>query len=385
MKNHSQNSTRHYGGAMPCFKLAIAFLFLLASPLSALADMVTIDFRQLYTEEAQEDLSASRILRYLNGNESTAGIVEAIPYSEFTFGYSKGLSRFPSYEDSKYYPKDSEGHGALYILATDSVSKEDTGGITFRIAPKYRHRNTNLNIYLFKDADNTGSGDQTLETKLEVAINGGEYEMANITREDPYSCTFNIKPDGAIIKEFSIRVPNAFRNSEGELLSDSYLTYFLALTHINLYYSADEKSENVTAWQFEQPEHTAYLSDAANYSMPVFTVQPAEAAEFAEFTSSDPEIAEIKDSKVVLKASGKATITAVLPENPLFKPNATYQPASYTLTIEDSTSTAIEQLDAEYKGEPLFYDLHGREVKGKLGTGIYIKKQGNKIEKIYVY
>lgn len=360
-------------------------LIVLAGSTTARADMVTIDFRQLYTEESPEDLSAAAVLRYLNSNEATAGIVEAIPYSEFTYGYHNGLNKYSPYSESKNYPKESEGYGALYITATDSVTMEDTGGITFRIAPKYLHKNTNLNIYLFKDIDNTGIGSQVVDTELEVAINGGDFQKAEISRSDAYWCTFNIKPEGEIIREVALRIPNPNRDSEGELKSDSYLPYFLAFTHINLYYSSDEKAEKVTTWQFSQATHDGYLSDAETYTMPTFTAIPAEAAEFVEFTSSDPSVAEIKDGKVALKTSGKTTITANLVENSLFKAAANLPPASYELTVSDSTSTAVEQIAADNAAPELFYDLHGRITDtANLQPGIYIRRQGDKVEKIII-
>lgn len=365
--------------------LLALLLIVLAGSTTARADMVTIDFRQLYTEESPEDLSAAAILRYLNSNEATAGIVEAIPYSEFTYGYHNGLNKYTPYSESKNYPKESEGYGALYITATDSVTMEDTGGITFRIAPKYLHKNTNLNIYLFKDIDNTGIGSQVVDTELEVAINGGDFQKAEISRSDAYWCTFNIKPEGEIIREVALRIPNPNRDSEGELKSDSYLPYFLAFTHINLYYSSDEKAEKVTTWQFSQATHDGYLSDAETYTMPTFTAIPAEAAEFVEFTSSDPSVAEIKDGKVALKTSGKTTITANLVENSLFKAAANLPPASYELTVSDSTSTAVEQIAADNAAPELFYDLHGRITDtANLQPGIYIRRQGDKVEKIII-
>lgn len=365
--------------------LLALLLIVLAGSTTARADMVTIDFRQLYTEESPEDLSAAAILRYLNSNEATAGIVEAIPYSEFTYGYHNGLNKYSPYSESKNYPKESEGYGALYITATDSVTMEDTGGITFRIAPKYLHKNTNLNIYLFKDIDNTGIGSQVVDTELEVAINGGDFQKAEISRSDAYWCTFNFKPEGEIIREVALRIPNPNRDSEGELKSDSYLPYFLAFTHINLYYSSDEKAEKVTTWQFSQATHDGYLSDAETYTMPTFTAIPAEAAEFVEFTSSDPSVAEIKDGKVALKTSGKTTITANLVENSLFKAAANLPPASYELTVSDSTSTAVEQIAADNAAPELFYDLHGRITDtANLQPGIYIRRQGDKVEKIII-
>lgn len=360
-------------------------LILLAASTKANAEMVTIDFRQLYTEESPENLSAAAILRYLNSNEATAGIVEAIPYCEFAYGFHNGLNKYAPYSESKNYPKESDGQGALYITATDSITMEDTGGITFRISPKYLHRNTNLNIYLFKDIDNTGVGTQVVDTDLEVAINGGEFQKADISRSDAYWCTFNLKPEGEIIRELALRVPNPNRDSEGELKSDSYLPYFLAFTHINLYYSADEKPEKVTTWQFSQTTHEGYLSDAASYSMPTFTAIPAQAAEFVEFTSSNPDVAEIKEGKVALKSSGKTTITANLVENSLFKPTTGLQPASYELTVADSTSTAVEQIAAENTTTEVFYDLHGRITNNaNLQPRIYIRRQGERVEKLII-
>lgn len=364
----------------------LPLLLLVIAAFSAKADMVTVDFRQLYTEESPENLSSSAILRYLNSNESTAGIVEAIPYAKGTYGYVNGLNKYEQdYKESYGYSKNDEGYGALFITATDSISHEDIGGLTIRIAPKYRHKNTNLNLYLFKDIHNLGSSGSTTDTYLEVSINGGEYQQATISRSDAYCCTFNIRPEGEIIRELSLRVPNPRRDSEGELLGEGYLSYFLALTHINLYYSADEKAEKVTTWQFSQPTHEGYLTQADSYVMPTFTAVPSQAAEFAVFSSSDPSVAEIKDGKVTLKSNGKTTISADMTENSLFKADASLLPASYELTVSDSTSTAIESISADFPLSETYYDLHGHILdSANLHPGIYIRRIGDKAEKVII-
>ena len=361
-------------------KLFLSFSFLCSSSLASLGAYITFDFRKLYTEQSPEDISASALLSYFDTEDNTSDLVSGIPYCNLAYGFSNGLKAKGAYSKATASMSD---FGALFINATDPETKEDNGGITIQIAPQNRHRNTNLNIFVYKDENNIGSGDNVFTPQLEVAFNGGEYQKTEITKSDDYSCTFNIKPNGTIIKDLSIRIPNPARNKNGELPSDSYISYYLALTHINLYYT-DETPQQVTEWQFSEFSHTGYINGSTPYEMPVLTTIPAEAADMMELSSSDPKVAMIENGKIILKGEGKTTITAVLADNPLFVPGASYQPASYELTVEKSTSTAIELTTADKKENQILYDLHGCIVTGSPAPGVYILKSASSIKKILV-
>ena len=56
------------------------------------------------------------------------------------------------------------------------------------------------------------------------------------------------------------------------------------------------------------------------------------------------------------------------------------------IVLEDGDYTAIAPtLAAEAEGEAAFYDLHGRRVNPEtMGQGVYVKRQGQKAQKIIV-
>lgn len=359
----------------------LGMLLLLLFPLSSFGASITFDFRKLYTEEAREDISGTDLLKYLDSEEVSPGLVQAIPYCNQAYAYSNGLKKISGYKD--YITKLTD-FGALFIQAVDPETKQDTGGVTIQIAPKYRHRNTNLNIFVYKDDNNLGSGDNIFTPLLEVSLNGGPYQKAEITKADYASCTFNIKPNDTIIKDLSIRIPNPARNKDGELLADTYIPYFLALTHINLYYNEDTP-EKVIDWRFAETSHIGYLNDEKPYMMPPLTAIPSAAADMMELSSSDPAVADIVEGKVSLKGEGSAVITASLPENSLFIPGDSYAPATYELTVKNSMSTAIELVEADTISEATeMYDLQGRRITGKPVPGIYILRTGFATSKVII-
>ncbi len=295
---------------------------------------ITIDFQKLYTEESPEDITAAQLLKFLNSEDGSPGIVSAVPECNLAYGYSDGLFYNGPYKKAS---SSLVNKGALFLKSTDAETHEDVGVLSLSIAPEYRHRNTNVWIYVY--LDDKDCTDDDLDHGLEISVNGGTYTKSNIVKigTSGFIGRYNYKPEGSIIKDLSIRVPNAYR-SVGEPNTD----YFMALTYINLYYSDSETSEQVTDWRFAQGSDISYLDDATPYSMPEFVALPAEAGDMMELSSSNPQVAAIENGKIVPKKEGVTTITATLPENNLFTPTASYSPASYELTVKKSMSTGVE-------------------------------------------
>lgn len=356
----------------------LLYVIILSSSLFSIsaASSYTIDFRKLYTLESKENISASELMSFLNSEDGSPGIIIGVPECNNAYGYSNGLKAERAYDKATVSLTD---YGALFIRSTDPVTKTDNGGVTLRIDPKYRHRNTNLNIYVYLDELSTSN--QDLSPQLEVSFNGGPFQKSNfIKKGQNYTGSFNYKPEGTIISELTIRLPNIYRK-EGTELSDGSLDYYMAITHLNLYYG-DDSSEEVTDWKFSKSEDTGYVYGASSYVMPELISIPTEAASMIELSTSDPLVAEISEGKVVPIKEGVAIITATLAENNLFKPSASYSPASYALTVKEAPSTVVELTYNRDIEETRIYDLSGREVKGAILPGLYIVKSGSDVKKI---
>ncbi len=362
-----------------CFKSLLALIIIGAFTLAATAASITIDFRKLYTEEKGEEIPASRLLSFLNSDAGSPGIVSGISQCNLAYGYPNGLYYNGAYKNAT---PSLEDKGALFIKSTDEETNQDSGGITFTMAPQYRHRNTNIMVYVYLDDNSCAASD--LDHSLEVSFNGGPYiksEFSEIGRHG-FVGRFNFKPEGAIIKDLSIRVPNVYRKAKHEP-SDAELDYFMAITYINLYYG-DETAEPVTDWRFEKTSDSVSLDNSADYEMPRLVAMPVEAADMVELSSSDPEVASIENGKVVAKKEGVTTIVANLAENNLFKASSSYSPASYQLTVKKSMSEIEEVSFYEETEEPILYDLQGRIVSGKGEPGVYILKRGAATKKIMI-
>ena len=363
---HSSSSVR--------FGLKFALTALLFGSMNNFqAANLTVDFRKLYPQNDEHQfLTPEEIKEYFETLDSPSVIVSGITVANMTFGYSNGIGKIWS-----YYSND----GAIFIQSTDPQTKEDTGQLSLIIEPSNRHRNTNLNFYIYKDPTIVSS--QDIPAKLEVSINGQPYQEATRTdNKNNIMATFNIKPNGAIIKEISIRVPNACRNKKDNTLSPADEDYFMAFTHINLYYG-EETSQPVTSWLYETDNQTVDLSQADNYIMPVLKSVPEEAVNVALYTSSNPEVAEIKNERVILKSAGVTYITAELPSNSLFHESSGYHPASYLLTVTNENSS-IGNVVEETVEHTTYYNIQGIPISSHSIPGVYIRKTGNRTEKISI-
>ena len=365
-------------------KLFTTLVMLLSTVAVSMAAYIDLDFANFKPEAGGAYISSDELLSYVNSEaylnadrEKLEGVFTAAD-AEQTYGYPEGLGQFPGYKDN---------NGALYIKATDAESKEDAGEISFKINPKFQHKNTNFRVYGYIDIDSNDAGDD-IPIYLEISINGEPYVKAErtVVSKDPYNSYFSLQSVNKVIREVSIRVPNPYRNKKtGELLSDGYLNYFFAMTSIRFFYSNDETPEKVSKWEFAEADHTVKLEDAASYIMPQLKALPEAAAEYALFSSSNPDVAEINDGKVAIKGEGKTTISASLAETPIFVADQSLSATSYNLTVEKSVSTAVNAIfeDADSSGSTLF-DINGREVNGVPDPGIYIEVKGNKARKIIV-
>ncbi len=379
VSNVQSNSAEREHAVKKSIKLIVALFFLVLFPLTSLAASITFDFRKLYTEEAREDLTGADLLKYLNSEELSPGLVQAIPYCSQAYGYSNGLKNERAYEEATSTLTD---YGAIFICATDPETKEDTGGLTIQINPKCRHKINKIIASVYLDIMSTS--DNNFAPQLEISINGEAFQKCEHTKRKPnYTANFSLQLDDVIVKDFTIRIPNVHRKKDGSIV-DNDLEYYMAFTHINLIYN-EETPEKVTDWRFAETSHTAYLNDEKPYVMPAFTAIPSAAADMMELSSSSPEVADIEDGKVVLKGDGVATITATLPENVLFTPGDTYSPATYELTVKSSMSTAIELVEADNEPEITnLYDLQGRRIRGKPSAGIYILKSQSTAKKVII-
>lgn len=343
----------------------IAVLAVIISPLFAYSANITIDFRKFLPSNEMEFLSSEDISSFL-AEENDPDVVSAVNECNLVYGKKGGV------------PADNSG--ALFIQATDPESGEDSGCVSFTIAPQYRHRNTNVIIYVYTDPI-VGSGDGSLDPKLDVSINGGAFQTVSITKMSSGPSRAQVPANKEIVRELTIKIPNAGRNNDS--LAAAYLSYYVAISYINLYYS-DETPEEVTVWNFDVTSHTAYMNEASSYVPPVLNTVPQEAAGFAEYTSSNADVADVKNGKVVIKGVGSSTISASLPENSLFLPSSSYQPASYELTVLPSSATSIENVGCENEESSLLFNLCGQTVSENPQPGIYIRRTATKSVKVVV-
>ncbi|MDE6296821.1 MAG: hypothetical protein K2L89_03160, partial [Muribaculaceae bacterium] len=330
-------------------------------PLAGFSANITIDFRNFKPANDKEFLSNDEVFSFL-AEENDPDVVSGVNECNLVYGKKSGV------------PADNSG--ALFIQATDPVSKEDIGCVSFTIAPQYRHRNTNVNIYAYP-LSVTGT-----DPKLEVSINGGEFQTVGITKMASGPSRAQVPANKEIVRDLKIKVPNVARKDNGSL-AEGDMDYYVALSYINLYYS-DETSEEVTVWNFDTTSHTAYMNEADSYEPPVLNTIPQEAAEFAEYESSDPDVAIAKNGKVTICGVGTTVITANLPENSLFHPSDSYQPASYELTVKPSSATSIECIEIEREESYSLYNLCGQPVNENPVPGIYIRKTSAGSEKVVV-
>lgn len=352
--------------------------FILLAAITAVvsnAAMISLDFRQLLTDQTQQDLNAQAILEYLNSKDLSKDAVTEIPYCELAFGRNDGLKSEAEYKNTAF-----SDYGALFIGSTDISTNEDTGGISFVINPKKWVRATKIVIptYNFPDNLNTGAPNTT-PPEIMISVNGGDFQSCPYTKANPYFGSFSLEVNGAVVKEFSIKVPNVLK----KITSNPTSKYFLAFTRFNILYDEPQTPETVTQWEFETLSRNVYLNEMSALPLPALSAEPAAAADIAVFTSTNPAAAEIADGIIKLKAPGQSKIIATLPDNSLFLPNENYSPAVFDLTVESSQSTAVEVVKEEIEN-PVFYDINGTSVSGELPQGIYIKKTGSKTEKVIV-
>lgn len=354
-----------------CVLLSLSGM-LLGSMTGVQAANLTVDFRKFYPPTDYQFLTPEEIMEYFETPESPNGVVSGVPVANMAFGYSKGIGKVWS-----YYSSD----GAIFIQSTDPQTKEDNGQLSLIINPSNRHRNTNLNFYVYKDPTIVSS--QDIPAKLEVSINGQPYQEATRTdNKNNVMATFNIKPNGAIIKEISFRVPNACRNIKDNTLSPADEDYFMAFTHLNLYYGEDS-SQPVTEWYYETDNQTVDLSQADNYLMPALKSVPEEAVNVASFTSSNPEVAEIINERIFLKSPGITYINAELPSNSIFHEGSGYHPASYMLTVTN-TNSSIREVGKEIEEKVTYHSIQGLPISTPSVPGIYIRRTGDKTEKFII-
>lgn len=363
-----------------CRRAAVtsALTLLLLPALSVSGANITIDFRQFNLESPDNQFFTSEeVLDFLDTQESTSGMISAIPYCEGVYGFTKGLGQY----EFRY----GTTEGAIFIRATDPDNGEDNGGISFIVSPKYRHRNTSLNIFAYRD-QNINSSD-AIDVNFEVSLNGGDSKLTSITKEDKnnfFPITLNINPAGEIIKDLSLRFKNPCRKKDGSL-PQQYENYYIALTRLVLAYNeTNDNPQQVSKWEFSEGEYEAFLNSSDELELPTLLTEPAESADMAEYSSSDPEVAEIRDGKITIKKAGSTTITASLPENPLFLESDTYSPASYLLTVKDNQQTGVESLMNEDSSTNTLYDLHGNIVNANPLPGIYIRKSSSGTEKVVI-
>ncbi|MDE6410063.1 MAG: hypothetical protein K2K81_07465 [Muribaculaceae bacterium] len=376
-KSQSSTTERAYSSRGSC-KWILALFFLILFPQTSLAASITFDFRKLYTEESREDLTSADLLKYLNSEEVSPGLVQAIPYCSQAYGYSKGLRSNNAYTDAL----NLSDYGALFINSTDAETREDTGGITFKLNPRYLHRFTKLTVHVYLD-DLIVT--EHIDPKLEVSINGGAFQDCEFTSRNPkHIGYFTIDINEIIVKELSLKIPNAYRKNGTLGENEALYKYYMAITRVLLGYN-DDTPEKVTGWHFSETTHEGYLNDEKPYVMPSFTAIPSAAADMMELSSSSPEVADVEDGQVVLKKEGVATIAASLAENSLFIPSDSYSPATYELTVKNSMSTAIELVRAdENKEGATLYDLQGRLITGTAVPGVYILKSGHNTKKVII-
>lgn len=317
----------------------------------AALDFELIDFKDLGAKNGQP-LDASLIMEAIRGTE---GVVKSISCENARYATGSNLT------------------GVWF----DSPSEDNIGSITIEINPAKFVKVDHINIYGSKAKDLIG---QTAETPVILTIDGQNYNgnFANKTAST-VAAFASPKLGDEIIKTFTIAFPYTENNP--------YKEYSGCLQSIRIYYTAveDEDKEAVSEWKFAKDSDKGYLD--TEYIMPTLNAIPSIAAELAQYSSSDEDVANFEDGNLKLKSTGTTTIKANLGENMLFRPSN--EEASYLLTVENSSgvSTICPDLPEDPKDHSSkVFNLQGAEVSGALlSSGLFLVKDSNgKYRKILV-
>ena len=139
--------------------------------------------------------------------------------------------------------------------------------------------------------------------------------------------------------------------------------------------NADEVISGVRATSLMLSAESLELQKGGGTETLTATVLPSNATETIVWKTSDPEVATVDQNGTVTPvANGTATITATCGIH------------SQNCAVEVKTATAIDTLSADEDGREVeVYDLRGVKVADKeLAPGIYIRRVGNKVEKVLV-
>ncbi len=318
------------------------------------AATVVIDFQELQMGESEKQtyrsVDATTILEEMG---SSAAFLESIT------DYSNLQIINPSMNKN-----------ALYFNAhTTAEGVWEPAYATFNIKPSETVRCTRIGIFTY-GAENLSTDEKYY---VDLSINGGEAEKIEFTKSTGVKSQFINLSEPTIIKNIRLNVGEAqYKHTDN----------IVGIQKISLVYD-DSSKESVTTWDFDEEEYSAVPGE--EFTMPVLNAIPAEAAEMAEWSSSDPEVAYFDtEGKLTVANEGESTITATIPaDNKIF---ATAE-ASFILKskVDSGVSTGSLMITDERTQETItLYDLSGRKISGTPANGFYICKQGNSLKKILI-
>lgn len=320
----------------------------LFSALPANALGIALDFSKVSQQQA-ELIDSDWILSLINENAD----------------YINEVTNIEGVEFNKFTISDLQG---LKIASTP----DKNGTLTFVMNPKINVKADKLRITVLECEDYLGSDKRT--SAIEISVNGKSESFTFDCETQKKNITLDyIFPTPEPIEYFTLTVP----------YMETLTEYYVILKRINIVYT-DETKDPLEFWNYSVSTHIGYL-DEEEYVMPDLLSQPAYAAQMAEISSSNPEVADVDENgKMKLLKKGTTTISAKLGDNKIFHDGGLPH-ASYNLIVDETQgaqTSVVSIYEQESSGK--YFDLHGREVKGTPSPGIYIYKTGAATRKVLI-
>lgn len=321
-------------------KKRLLFCFM-ASALSVsafAAESQLIDFKNLGQKNGAP-LDAALVMDAVSGTE---GLVKEISVSNARYASGSNLA------------------GVWF----DSSSEDNVGKITISINPNLYVKATRINIYGSKAKDLMG---QDTETPVVFGVNGKKFDgnFSNKTASAVSAVSHTL--DNEIVRTIEVYFPYTDTNP--------YKEYSGCVQSIRIYYEPVEEDarEAVTEWMFAKASDTGYLDQP--YVLPALSAVPAVAAEMAQYSSSDEDVANFDEGMLKLKTTGITTITATLGDNLLFRPKPLT--TSYELKVDPTSeiSTICQEIESNVSGiVSEIYNFQGVRMSGNISDGLYLVK-----------
>lgn len=335
-------------------------------------DRFTLDFTQIQSNTDRDYISGQDMLTsYMYGDRPMFSEIIDCDYLRYPFSSmtQKGL---------------------MFYCNTDKSAK-----LRFKLAPYLYSRPRRINFYIFPD---WCYSQEDTPSRVKIGINDEEPIELEVVNPSTISSTsarptyLTFETMDKIVKEISIEVVPP----QGDIAED---LYYICLNKIVVIHDEPANLPSVTKWEFPIEEDTAYIADG-NYNIPQLNTEPSEAAELAQYTSSAPEIALVRDNGTIKpQQAGITDITAtIIPNNHLFNPDSTPS-ASLKLTVQnENVFTISPTVSTEYNQPIEIFDLFGRKIaivntltsmsesesNSPISPGIYIIVTGNSTRKIVI-